>query len=104
MSDPPPPGIRKLYRVNLSRTPGGHSNLIVREVPCSADSLIAGDVYVLDKGSSLLQFNTKGSAGQERFKAAEFVQELISVGNRNGHTDSTVYGDFLFALASKTQI
>lgn len=38
----------------------------------------------------ILQFNTKASAGQEKFKAAEFVQSLIN--ERQGQSDVTVYG------------
>ncbi|KAF8195475.1 actin regulatory protein [Pholiota molesta] len=52
----------------------GQSHLVVREVPATAKSLVVGDVYVLDKGAEILQLNTKSSTGQERFKAAEFVQ------------------------------
>ncbi|PPQ92862.1 hypothetical protein CVT25_004350 [Psilocybe cyanescens] len=91
ISDPLPLDIRKLYRVNLSKAPGGRPNLVVREVPALADSLVAGDVYVLDKGANILQFNTKTSAGQERFKAAEFVQSLAN--DRKSQTEVTVYDE-----------
>lgn len=103
ISDPLPLDIRKLYRVNLSKAPGGRPNLVVREVPALADSLVAGDVYVLDKGANILQFNTKTSAGQERFKAAEFVQSLEN--DRKSQTEVTVYGkrqDLLHRLPNLT--
>lgn len=90
VSDPHPLGVRKLYRVNSSKSSEGHSSLVVREVPATAESLIAGDVYVLDKGPNILQFNTKGSVGQERFKAAEFVQSLVD--ERKGQSEVAVYG------------
>ncbi|KAF8158185.1 actin regulatory protein [Crassisporium funariophilum] len=90
VSDPPPLDIKKLYRVNLSKTAGGRSNLVVREVPATAENLVEGDVYVLDKGAQIWQFNTKASAGQERFKAAEFVQSLVT--ERQSQSDVTVYG------------
>ena len=93
VSDPLPLNIRKLYRVTLSRKTGGHSNLVVREVPAVASSLVEGDTYVLDKGAHILQFNTKGSVGQERFKAAEFAHSLSS--GRKGQSEVTVYGAFL---------
>ncbi len=51
---------------------------MVREVLAAAESLVEGDVYVLDKGAEIFQLNTKFSMGQERFKAAEFVQRLIN--------------------------
>lgn len=85
--DPPPLNIIKLYRVTLSRTRG---SLIVREVPPAAENLVEGDVYVLDKGSKVWQFNTKSSAGIERFKAAEFVQNLAN--ERRTKCEITVYG------------
>jgi len=70
---------------------GGHFNLVVREVPAIAASLVEGDVYVLDKGTHILQFNSKESAGQERFKAAEFAQSLSD--ERQGQSEIVVYGE-----------
>ena len=92
VTDPPPLDIHRLYRITLTRT-SLRPSLAVREVPAEASSLVAGDVYVLDKGASVLQFNTKASAGQEKFKAAEFVQTLIQT--RKGQCSLTVYGMFL---------
>ena len=91
ISDPPPLNIRKLYRFNFSKTSGGGSHLVVREVPAAAESLIEGDVYVLDKGAEIFQLNTKASTGQERFKAAEFVQRLIN--ERQSQNRLTVFGE-----------
>jgi gelsolin len=85
----PPLDIRKLYRITLARE-AGRSSLIVREVPAEGTSLVRGDVFVLDKGNQVWQYNTKASAGQERYKAAEFVQSLIN--ERKGQCDLTVYG------------
>lgn len=89
VSEHPPPNTRKLYRINLSHH--GQSHLTVREVPATAESLVAGGVFVLDKGPHVLQFNTKLSAGQERFKAAEFVQSIVN--NRKSQCEVTVYGE-----------
>ncbi|KAJ3504108.1 hypothetical protein NLJ89_g8109 [Agrocybe chaxingu] len=90
VSDPPPLNIKKLYRVNLSRA-GGRSSLVVREVPPTADSLVEGDVYILDKGTEIWQFNSQGSAGQERYKAAEFAQGLVN--ERKSQCEVTVYDE-----------
>jgi gelsolin len=90
VSDPIPLHIRKLYRVSLLKSSSGQSHLVVREVPATAKSLVVGDVYVLDKGAEILQLNTKSSTGQERFKAAEFVQSLVS--ERESQSDVTVFG------------
>ncbi|KAF5319899.1 hypothetical protein D9611_010995 [Ephemerocybe angulata] len=80
--DLPPLDIHKLYRVTFSRSPSTttagrfSSTLVVREVDPIAKSLVAGDAYVLDKGFEVWQLNTKQSAGQEKYKAAEFAQSL----------------------------
>ena len=89
VSAPPPDETRRFYRVTATGT-----RLIVREVPAEGASLVPGDVYVLDKGTQVWQFNSKGSVGKERFKAAEFVQTLVNErGNTSGGTvDVTVYG------------
>jgi len=89
VSAPPALNTHKLYRITLSRD-GTKSTLTVREVAPEGPSLVGGDTYVLDKGAHVWQFNTKGSAGQERFKAAEFVQMLVD--GRKGKCDITVYG------------
>ncbi|KAF5360899.1 hypothetical protein D9756_004999 [Leucocoprinus leucothites] len=91
VTEPPPLDMRKLYRVNLSRHSAGRLNLVVREVPAEASSLIEGDVYVLDLGTKILQFNTKQSAGQERFKSAEFVRSLAN--ERKGESEVVVYDE-----------
>jgi gelsolin len=86
----PPLNIRKLYKITFSRS-GTKSTLVVREVAPEGKSLVKGDVYVLDKGAQVWQLNTKSSAGQERFKAAEFVQTLLN--GRKGQSHLTVYGN-----------
>ncbi|KAF9452918.1 actin regulatory protein [Macrolepiota fuliginosa MF-IS2] len=91
ITEPPPLDIRKLYRVNSSRSISGRSTLVVREVPAEASSLVEGDVYVLDKGTEIVQFNTKNSAGKERFKAAEFVRALSD--ERKGKSEVIVYDE-----------
>ena len=90
VSESPPLNISKLYKISVTRTSRGHPSLVVREVPASADSLVEGDVYVLDKGQHILQYNTKGSTGQEKFKAAEFAQSLVN--DRESKSDVAVYG------------
>jgi gelsolin len=86
----PVQNLHKLYRINLSRQIGGRSHLQVREVLAEAASLVEGDVFVLDKGKTILQFNTKDSVGQEKFKAAEFVQSLVT--DREGQSEVKVFG------------
>ncbi|KAF9483483.1 fragmin60 [Pholiota conissans] len=91
VSDPIPSHIRKLYRITFTKSASGQSHLVVREVPAITRSLVEGDVYVLDKGNEIFQLNTKSSSGQERFKAAEFVQNLVN--ERESQSDVTVFDE-----------
>ncbi|KXN81792.1 Severin [Leucoagaricus sp. SymC.cos] len=91
VTEPPPQNVHKLYRVDLSHYPNGRSSVVVREVPAEASSLVEGDVYVLDQGSQILQFNSTKSAGQERFKAAEFVRSLAD--QRKDESEIVVYDE-----------
>jgi gelsolin len=90
VSSRPPPDQHRLYRISLSRQANGRSHLQVREVPAEGASLVEGDVFVLDKGRTVLQFNTKSSVGQEKYKAAEFVQSLVT--DREGQAEIIVFG------------
>ncbi|KAG6824513.1 hypothetical protein H0H92_006639 [Tricholoma furcatifolium] len=83
----PPPDVHKLYRISHS----GHA-LVVREVAPEAASLIEGDVYVLDRGTQVWQFDTRSSAGREKFKAAEFVRGIIETRD-HGACKLTVYDE-----------
>lgn len=90
--DLPEPDVLRLYRVSLVKVSDrGSSNLVVREVKAEKESLVAGDVYVLDKGPKIWQLNTKASVGQEKFKAAEFVRWLS--GKRGSSSEVVVYGE-----------
>ena len=66
---------------------------MVREVSSHQNSLVAGDVYVLDKGDTILQLNSRKSAGQERYRAAEFAQSIVQ--ERQGKPNIEVFGRFL---------
>ncbi|KAI0081532.1 actin regulatory protein [Panus rudis PR-1116 ss-1] len=98
VSSPPPDETKRLYRVTSLG-----NRLIIREVPLDGSSLIPGDAYVLDMGTKVWQLNTKGSVGKERFKAAEFVRQLVE--ERGSSPEVTVFdeggqglGIFLAAL------
>ncbi|KAG6828560.1 hypothetical protein H0H87_001594 [Tephrocybe sp. NHM501043] len=72
VSAPPPLDLLKLYRISTS---GNGSGLVVREVPPQASSLVSGDVYVLDRGAKVWQFNTKASVGMEKFKRPSLSED-----------------------------
>ncbi|KAJ8080240.1 hypothetical protein PM082_017070 [Marasmius tenuissimus] len=90
ITDPPPLDITRLYKISASKF-RSHTALVIREVAPEASNLVKGDVFVLDKGSKVLQFNTKASVGKEKFKAAEFVKSLVDA--RQGQCDVTVYDE-----------
>ncbi|KAF7299739.1 Actin-binding protein [Mycena chlorophos] len=90
VSEPPALDLHKLYIVKLFKS-GHHNSLVVREIPAEASRIVEGDVYVLDKGTHVWQFNTKTSQGKEKFKAAEFAQTLIEP--RQGHCDVEVFDE-----------
>ena len=92
VSAPPPLNVKRLYRISATQGTFSteKSTLVVREVRPEAASLVEGDVFVLDKGVDVWQLNTKASVGKEKFKAAEFVQSVIS--DREGQCRVVVYG------------
>ncbi|EIW59129.1 fragmin60 [Trametes versicolor FP-101664 SS1] len=93
VSAPPVDDTRRLYRISATQITGrAVAHLQVREVPDSGSSVYQGDVYVLDMGNQVWQFNTSKSPGKVRFKAAEFVQSLAS--ERGGSSNTTVWGAY----------
>ncbi|KAJ3156871.1 hypothetical protein HDU86_003406 [Geranomyces michiganensis] len=52
------------------------STLLVKQVPATIASLNSGDVFVLDLGDEIIQWNGSGSSGMEKNKAAEYVRKL----------------------------
>ena len=68
----------------------------MREVPAEGSSIIPGDAYILDMGNKIWQLNTKGSVGKERFKAAEFANELANERRTTEHCDVQVFGKHMW--------
>ncbi|KAI0763566.1 fragmin60 [Trametes elegans] len=92
VSAPPPDHTRRLYRVSVTQSSGrAPSQLQVREVPAAGASVAQGDVYVLDMGDKIWQFNTRASPGKVRFKAAEFLRSLVD--ERGSQCETTVYDE-----------
>ena len=92
--------MKRLYRISATQDSFSteKSTLVVREVRPEAASLVEGDVFVLDKGVEVWQLNTKASVGKEKFKAAEFVQSVVS--DREGQCRVVVYGEFRYRLTT----
>lgn len=95
VSDPPPLETKRLYQITASTHRGEgatvKTNISIRELPAEAQSLNKGDVFVLDLGNKILQYNTGGSSGKERFMAADFVRRIAD--GRPGECQPTVYGE-----------
>jgi gelsolin len=56
----------------------GKKHIRLRQVPLSLDSMNSGDVFVLDLGLTLIQFNGKDARPMERTKAAEICRSIDS--------------------------
>ena len=77
-----------------THAPSPSPNITIRQVSPTSESLNKGDVFVLDRGTSVLQFNTRASSGKEKFAAAEFTRKLID--GRDGQAELIVYGETEF--------
>jgi len=64
------------YRHRLLHIKGTIKQCIVREVPLSHASLNSGDVFILDEGMKIYQFQGKGASGGERNKAAQIARGI----------------------------
>ena len=63
------------YRTRLLHVKG-KKYVRVTEVPLSYASLNSGDVFIVDSGAELIQFNGSKSGASERNKAAQFLQAM----------------------------
>jgi len=86
-----PPGLRTLdggvesgfhhvkpedYVPRLFHVKGKGGNLSVHQVGTSRDSLNSGDVFILDNGKEIYQWNGKSANGQEKLKAAVTANQI----------------------------
>ncbi|KAI8807002.1 hypothetical protein BJ742DRAFT_814096 [Cladochytrium replicatum] len=85
------------YRPRLLHITNNSGTLVIREVPLSSNSLNSGDVFVLDKGLDLYQWNGSKASGIEKVKAAEFVRKLDD--DRKGLAKVTVFEETDLAAA-----
>jgi gelsolin len=64
------------YKPRLLHVKGSGQNIKVQQTHLSRDALNSGDVFILDKGLRVFQFNGAKSAGAERMKAAQVVRAI----------------------------
>lgn len=73
------------YEPRLLHFSGMKKNIVVREVPRARSRLVSGDVFILDLGLNLYQWNGNDCNKDERFKAMQYLSELKS---ERGNADS----------------
>ncbi|XP_045164503.1 gelsolin-like protein 2 [Mercenaria mercenaria] len=85
-------GFRKVkpeeYTPRLLHFSGTRKHVEVREVARNKDLLKSDDVFILDLGLQIYQWNGSGSNKDERMKAMQYLQELKS--ERSGKASSEV--------------
>jgi gelsolin len=64
------------YRHRLLHIKGTIKQTVVREVALHHESLNSGDVFILDEGKIIYQFQGKGSSGGEKAKAAQIARGI----------------------------
>jgi len=64
------------YRSRLLHIKGTIKQTVVREVPLTHASLNSGDVFILDEGLNIYQFQGRGASGGERVKAATIARGI----------------------------
>ncbi|KAJ3312650.1 hypothetical protein HDV04_002792 [Boothiomyces sp. JEL0838] len=67
----------KEYKTRLLRINVEHKTTTIREVPLGLNSLNRGDVFVVDAGLTIIQWNGSKSNGLEKNKAMEFTRALV---------------------------
>lgn len=64
------------YPTRLLHFSGKRKNIMVNEVPLCRGRLKSDDVFILDQGLQIYQWNGKGANKDEKWKAQEFLQQL----------------------------
>jgi len=64
------------YRPRLLHIKGTIKRTVVREVPLTNKSLNSGDVFILDGGLKIYQFQGKAASGGEKSKAAQIARGI----------------------------
>jgi len=54
----------------------GRRNVRVLQVPLAAESMNSGDIFILDAGRTIFQWNGKGSSNLEKTKALEVTRQI----------------------------
>lgn len=79
------------YPTRLLHVHGDRKMVYVDEVPMAAASLNQGDVFILDLGLKLIQWNGSKSSGPERMKAGQYAAAIDS--ERSGKATISVHSE-----------
>ncbi|KAL8589376.1 hypothetical protein ACOMHN_021528 [Nucella lapillus] len=66
------------YVPRLLHFHGDRYGVKVKEIPRNRSKVDSTDVYILDAGTSLIQWNGQGSNKDERFKALQYMRDLVN--------------------------
>lgn len=66
------------YKPRLLHFSGARRNVVVNEVPLARSRVHSGDVFILDLGLKIYQWNGSESNKDERFKAMQYLNQLKS--------------------------
>lgn len=72
----------------LLHVKGEGKSIALREVKCRRDKMNSGDVFILDTGAKMYQWNGKDANPNEKLKAQAFIKSVISA--RSGKATSMV--------------
>jgi gelsolin len=79
------------YPTRLLHVHGDRKLVYVDEVPMASTSLNQGDVFILDLGLKLIQWNGSKSSGAERIKAGQYAAAIDS--ERSGKATISVHSE-----------
>lgn len=64
------------YKTRLFHFHGDRNGVKITEIPCNKSKLDSTDVYILDTGLAIYQWNGRGANKDERFRAMQYCEEL----------------------------
>ncbi|OWF42510.1 gelsolin-like protein 2 isoform X2 [Mizuhopecten yessoensis] len=89
------------YKPRLLHFSGSRRTVEVNEVPLCRSSLNTNDVFILDLGREIYQWNGSDSSKDERFKAMSFLSQLKAERSAKSETleESMLHGEHKFYAA-----
>lgn len=76
------------YRTRLLHFSGKRKNIVVKEVPAVRSRLNSDDVFILDMGLEIYQWNGRGANKDEKIKAMQYLIELKNERRGRANTET----------------